>query len=330
MALLTEVSAEFFYHFTRFTLVIPLLFIISRSIYRIYFHPLRQLPGPLIARCTSAWLAYHCYVGDECSVIRALHRQYGPILRVSPDDVDIAEGEALWSIYMEKGGFEKPAYYETFDLNGHASIFSSLTLLHRESRVKAVLPIFSASSIRSARKLISECGDKFVARLQAAARTRKPVNLLDLTRSFALDAVSAYVFQQDYGALKETSADLSVAPCVDAFISDSQYFYLPTALTSILQRFMPCDRKTLQSMELVDQYLQMMVNGAEKGSGSYESRLLDRQITESETVVQCKDALFAGTDSTGNVLAHICWFLVRYPETWVGLVVPKTTPHDYL
>ena len=305
------------HHPLSFTLSVLLVWLLSRCFYRIFLHPLRHVPGPLIAKCTSGWLAYHGFFGDECSVIRSLHDHYGPVMRISPNDIDIAEGDALWPIYMEKGGFEKPAYYETFDLDGHASIFSARTLLHREPRVKAVLPIFSTSSVRTAAGLISECGDKFVVLLQRGARSGKPVNLLDLTRSFALDAVSSYVFHTDYGALqelKETSADLSVAPCVDAFISDSQFFYLPTSLTRAFQRVWPFDRKTLRSIELVDRYLHSIVAAAGKGSGSYESRLLDRSITRPEVEVQCKDALFAGTDSTGNVLAHICWFLARHPE----------------
>ena len=299
--------------------LVPVIYVLLRCLYRVYLHPLSRVPGPVIAKCTSLWLSYHSYIGDECATIRKLHERYGPVMRVAPNDVDIAEGEALWPIYMEKGGFAKPDYYSTFDLDGHASIFSSLSLPQRETQAKAVLPIFSMASIRSATDLISACGEKFVACLEKAAEKRKPVNLLHLTRAFALDAVSAYVFQQSYGALDEQDAseNLSVACCVDAFISDSIYFYLPRSLTSTVQllveKFRP-DQEVKRSIGLVDQYLQGIVKTADKTSGSFESRLLDRQITTTETAAQCKDALFAGTDSTGNVLAHICWFLAKHPD----------------
>lgn len=92
-------------------LVAAIVYATVTMIYRIALHPLSRVPGPFIARSTSLWLAYHGFVGDECRVIRRLHEQYGPVVRTSPNDVDLADGEALWKIYMDKGGFDKPDYY---------------------------------------------------------------------------------------------------------------------------------------------------------------------------------------------------------------------------
>ena len=50
------------------------------------------------------------------------------------------------------------------------------------------------------------------------------------------------------------------------------------------------------------------------GGSSYPARLLSSGATKNETAAQCKDVLFAGTDSTGNNLAFICWNLVANPE----------------
>lgn len=57
-----------------------------------------------------------------------------------------------------------------------------------------------------------------------------------------------------------------------------------------------------------------LVESAEKGSGNYPSRMLDQGISKSETAAQCKDLLFAGTDSTGMNLARIFWYLAQDPE----------------
>ncbi|MCH1922821.1 cytochrome P450, partial [Shewanella sp. A3A] len=72
-------------------------------IYRLFFHPLSKVPGPPLAACTSLWLAYHTYVGDECTVVHALHKKHGPVLRVGPNDVDISDGEAVAPIYLDRG-----------------------------------------------------------------------------------------------------------------------------------------------------------------------------------------------------------------------------------
>ena len=300
-------------------LLFPLTFLSLRTFYRVYFHPLRSVPGPFLAKSTSLWLAYHGYVGDDCITIRRLHSQYGPVVRIGPRDVDIADGEALWPIYMDKGGFPKPDYYKTFDIGPHASIFSSILPGQRDEPVKAVNPIFSMSNIRSAGNVISECAEKFVNRLLEASRSGQSINLIDHTRAFALDAVSSYVFQSNYGSLEEKSDGFSAAECVDMFISDSRWYYLPDMLTRLIQRYMPYllpDTKATQSEHLVDQYLWGIISRGKDGKcdGSYQSRMLERNITETEVFSQCKDALFAGTDSTGNTLAQLIWYLVRNPE----------------
>lgn len=301
-------------------IIVPAVFIVLKCINRIYLHPLGSIPGPLAAKCTSLWLKYHSYIGDECSVIRELHAQYGPIVQVGPRDVDIADGEALWPIYMDKGGFEKADYYTAFDINGHASIFSSLFLAQREQRVKAVLPMFSMGSIKNATDMISQTAEKFVTRLQDAASTGKPVNLLNLTRAFALDAVSVYAFQKDYGCLDENLKDgqeVSVGAGIDMFIADSRFFYLPSFLMQKIQEYRPYfypDVQGKSSEDAIDNYLRDVVEGAEKDDGSYEGRLLSKGITRDEAVAQCKDVLFAGTDSSGNTLAQLLWYLSRNPD----------------
>ena len=63
-------------------IISPLVLFVIRSVYRIFFHPLSHIPGPVLPKITSLWLHYHAYVGDEASSIRALHATYGAFVRV--------------------------------------------------------------------------------------------------------------------------------------------------------------------------------------------------------------------------------------------------------
>ena len=141
--------------------------------------------------------------------------------------VDIADGEALNPIYVEKGGFRKTAFYGNFDIDGHKSIFSELVPENRAIRAKAVLPMFSMSNLREGRAVIYDCVDKWVEAMKAAKASRKPVNVLDLTRGLAVDAVTAYLFGKRYGgitrdAVKAKVADkgrMSASGMVDSFVA---------------------------------------------------------------------------------------------------------------
>ena len=172
-------------------------------IHRAYLSPLRHIPGPLICRLTSLWTYYHSYIGDACTLIDELHKNYGPVIRIAPNEVCISDGAALAPIYSEKGGFLKAPCYTNFDIEGHATIFSALDPLHRAVRSKAVLPMFSMGSVRGGTEVIEGCVDRFIERMKDEAKKSreakvetgqsKPFNMLNLSRSLALDAVSSYV-----------------------------------------------------------------------------------------------------------------------------------------
>ncbi|KAJ5128302.1 hypothetical protein N7448_002020 [Penicillium atrosanguineum] len=297
------------------------LFIIlaCKWIYNIFFHPLARVPGPKIAACTSLWLAYHTYIGDECTVVFDLHRKYGPVLRVAPNDVDIAHGDAIEPIYLARGGFAKSPVYSKFDIDGHATIFSTLTLPERADRAKSVAPLFSTASLRQSDHVLSGVFDDFVARLRREATKGKPVNVLNVSRCMAIDAVSAYLFQQRYGALGEDSRVMSVSPFVDAYVGVGAFFNLIPGIIGdlvvrIAERLMSTE-VTENAFKLMDSYTGQLVKVARPKSGSYQSRLLEKQ-SAIQSQIEVKDVCFAGTDSTSMNTATTMWYLAKYPEVY--------------
>lgn len=292
--------------------------LLCRCLFRLYLHPLSGVPGPRLAACTSLWLAWRTYVGDECTAIYKLHEIYGPVLRIAPNDVDIADGDAVEHIYIEKGGFQKTEAYSKFNIDGHSSIFSTQTLAARAGRAKAVVPLFSTASIRNSQSILASVIDQFIARLQREGQSGKPINVLNMTRSMALDAVSAYLFQEQYGAVSEDTSHMSASPFVDAYVGVGAFFnllpgWLGDKISGLIEEW-TSDDETAHSMKAMDQYTGNLVKTASPGSGSYVSRLLERAIPRDQVQVELKDLCFAGTDSTGMNMAMILWYLTKSPE----------------
>lgn len=344
-------------------LFLPIVALCMRLIYRISpFHPLSHVPGPFLPRLSSLWLTYHAWIGDEASVVHAVHEKYGPVVRTGPNSVDISDGAALANIYTDKGGFGKTDFYANFDIDGHKSIFSETDPANRASRAKAVAVLFSTSSLRQGQDVIYECVNRFVERLNECKKTSKgrPVNILNLTRGLAVDAVSSYLLGKSYGALdedgtkeeksavqkevagftssKDQEQGMSASGMVDCFVAVGRFWYLPTWAFKIMESFdawWNAEEEVSKSLTLVDEYVASVVNDAEiviaasqsddkKPSSthpltSYPARLLQAGFTPSETRAQCKDLIFAGTDSTGMNLATILFLLVRNPVYYAKL-----------
>lgn len=337
---------------------LPLLLFVLRSLYRISpLHPLSHIPGPLLPRISSLWLTYHAWIGVEASVVHNLHKKYGTILRNGPNSVDISDGEALATLYTERGGFAKTKFYENFALPDgtelHNSIFSETDPSVRAPRAKAVAALFSTSNLRQGQDLIYQCVDKLVARLAEGKKLSQagggtPLNILNLTRGLAMDAVSSYLLGRSYEALneesdkrkdekiavrKELARPMSASGMVDTFVAVGRFWYLPSWAFKRVEAWdawWNADKEVEHSLARVDDFVAGVVSDAEAAinaseadkktlaSGhpltSYPARLLQAGFTPSETRAQCKDLIFAGSDSTGMNLATILFMLVKHPE----------------
>jgi hypothetical protein len=76
--------------------------------------PLRDIPGPLLARFTRFWYFFEIYKGSfERSNIE-LHKKYGPIVRIAPAEYSIDDVEAAKTIYGHGNAFVKVSWERTF------------------------------------------------------------------------------------------------------------------------------------------------------------------------------------------------------------------------
>ena len=54
----------------------------SISIYRVFFHRLRNFPGPFLASVSKFWHVAHCLDSKNHTLLAKLHREYGDFVRI--------------------------------------------------------------------------------------------------------------------------------------------------------------------------------------------------------------------------------------------------------
>lgn len=79
--------------------------------------PLRNVPGPLLARFTRLWYLYKIYKGDFERMNIELHKKYGPVVRIAPNEYSIDDVEAARVIYGHGNAFVK--------VGGHSQLLRS-------------------------------------------------------------------------------------------------------------------------------------------------------------------------------------------------------------
>ena len=73
--------------------------IVTYIVYQRHFSPLAPIPGPYLASITSLWIAHAYWRQDFHNYSIALHKRYGPVVRVAPDTVSIGDVDAIKVIY---------------------------------------------------------------------------------------------------------------------------------------------------------------------------------------------------------------------------------------
>ena len=78
--------------------VLLLLVSFMRSLFR---KGLSSIPGPRLAAVSNLWYAYHIRNGRLLQLATTLHKEYGPAVRVGPNEVWFDSPEAFKVIYSK-------------------------------------------------------------------------------------------------------------------------------------------------------------------------------------------------------------------------------------
>jgi hypothetical protein len=81
------------------------VYYILSLLYSIFFHPLRRVPGPFLARFSELWRNIRYFRGSWLDDVVSLHEKYGPVVRIAPNEISLVDGDALKQLY----GHGKPS-----------------------------------------------------------------------------------------------------------------------------------------------------------------------------------------------------------------------------
>ena len=187
-----------------FTIVIlPLTWVLCIALYRLFFSPIANIPGPTLAALTS-W--YECYYdvikpGQYVWKIKELHAQYGwytmrltcnrskysigPIVRISPREVHVNDLDFLDNIYSVRQRNKDPEKVKALGNNDSTGGAVHYDLHHK--RRESLDPFFSQRSVLDLESMLQEKTKQLCGKFDRAVSQKKPVNISDLYFAFALE-----------------------------------------------------------------------------------------------------------------------------------------------
>ncbi|KAJ6499845.1 cytochrome P450 [Mycena vulgaris] len=183
------------------TIGLSLAFYIVWSVSDFIFNPLKKVPGPWLAAHTKWYKAYFDLIldGGFLDHLKWLHKIYGPVVRVGPNEVHFSHPDAFDSIYNFNSTFTKdPVVYKAFRQD--LSSFGFLDAREARRRREMLSPLFSRRAILQLEHVIQGKVDKLITNI-LSHEGDTPCNLFMAFRAATLDIITSYCFAQSFEAL---------------------------------------------------------------------------------------------------------------------------------
>lgn len=171
--------------------------------YRLFFHPLRNYPGPKFAAATRWYEFYFDLMkgmgGQFAWEIDRMHELYGPIVRINPDELHVKDPEWIDVLYAGNPTHrDKYPPFAAMTGNPEASFGTVEHNIHRKRKL-ATSPFFSKRSVADAEPLLRKQAEKLCKTFEDSYTNDEVVKLHIRYLGFTTDSVSEFAFARSDG-----------------------------------------------------------------------------------------------------------------------------------
>ncbi|KAI6086929.1 cytochrome P450 [Hypoxylon rubiginosum] len=194
------------------------LYYVTLALYRLYFHPLARFPGPKLAAMTRLYEGYYDLYqsGQYTFKIAELHKQYGPIIRISPYELHVNDPAFFDTLYnRQEGVWHKYDWSVNAFATKGATLWTADHTLHKNRRVP-LSPFFSKAKVSNQQDMIMRHVHTLFDRLSGFAASQKTVDLGAAFTAFVRDVVNEYIFGKHYNDLRKEDFDAGMVVAAQA------------------------------------------------------------------------------------------------------------------
>lgn len=311
----------------------------------LYLNPKSKIPGPKSYALTKWRLAYDDYCGTRTRPIHKLHQQYGPVVRIGPNEIHFNSITALRKIYGAGSGFERTSFYSPFDVYGRQNLFTFHSTTQHGERKKLLANAYSKSAVLhgDAAKDLSKDVYHYMALLSKLDGNDN--DIFKTLHYFSLDGIANFVYGPRFGGTSATAGNAAHRALLNDILDPSRrklawfavhlkgltkWLYTCTGvLERLVKPFLPMQKPStytairvhaLQAMKDTRAALDSGTLKADETSGTIIGRLFMHQrgtakdgprsgLDDLDIASECADHLLAGIDTTADTLMFLFWAL---------------------
>ncbi|KAF2006836.1 cytochrome P450 [Amniculicola lignicola CBS 123094] len=314
------------------TTVVLLLIVrfIVRGIFRVYFHPLSRFPGPKLSAFTRLPTHRATWKGNMHHYVGKIHREYGDIVRISPDELSIIDPGAWKDVQghptKNTKGSMPSKHFARYGrpLNGEVGMISARDDSHARQR-RIFNPAFSDRALKQQTPLFTKYIDKLVQKLKEGLE-EDPDRKWDMVRMYnytTFDVMADLTFGAPLHMLDNGDYD----PWVKLIFASIKMGTRISILTHYpllfrqFKRFVPqtVNKKRVQHARFaVDRVTKRLEQGRETEGVDVWDLVLAQEdgkgLTRGEMDSNAGLFMIAGTETTATLVSGLTYLLLQNPE----------------
>ncbi|GAW20126.1 hypothetical protein ANO14919_096220 [Xylariales sp. No.14919] len=317
----------------------------SLGVYRLYFHPLAQFPGDKLAAVTGWVETYHDVFrgGQLIFKLEEWHAKYGPIVRISPWEVHIADSDFVDVLFSSNSRFDKKVEWK-YRFGIPHSTFDTIEHRHHRVRRSAVSPFFSKQRITGITEYISSKAQRLCDRLETEYKTHgQPVNLNQCLTALTFDIITHYVFAHSFEYMERPNFD---APFINAAKSLAttlhimgHFPWLLAALQSLPRPVSLAMNPTMGAIFAFHDALENQIRAIKSGANDAHrdvahktvfNELINSDLPPEEKALErlkheAASIVAGGIETTATALAKASFFILDNPQIKAKLAAELAT-----
>lgn len=307
------------------------LFGLALLVYTIYWalhpwflSPLKGVPGPWYAVYTKWWLVWKTVKGVRAKTIHELHQQYGPWVRIAPNEVSTSDSEALVPIYGVNSTYVKTDFY-TYQLRGVPELFTMSDRKQHARRRRELAHLFSMSTITEYEPVIAKQVKTCMDFIASEGRKGQVSNLYDWWHYLSMDIICDLSFGSTFNMLQDGASNAYIKDLYGSLQIEPVRWHFGWlnryAAWSPLKFVRDAEACSVRAMargaKLVQDYVE---NPEKKRRKDLLQKMLDARDDEGKPLsvealnTEAAGFILAGSHTTSSSLTWIVWRVMKSPN----------------
>ncbi|KAF8251462.1 cytochrome P450 [Wilcoxina mikolae CBS 423.85] len=282
----------------------------SILIYRIWFHPLRNFPGPFMARTTSFWQVFTNIKSDFHwrDVSKKLQEEYGDFVRTGPRELTVFDARATVALNGVQSKVMKGPWYEGVGPN----LMGIRDKEVHKKRRRVWDQAFSMKSLTDLAPIMDQQTDILLQRFSESVDAGKNVCVRDWCFFYSYDVMSVLAFGTCLDLLKSAENRW-----VSELVHDAMAVFgilAPCMWVMHTLKLIPGMAEGLMRMERYSMEVVRKRKAMKHPKPDLFKYLIDGGLTEKILQLEARLIILAGSDTTSATLTLALLHLALYPS----------------